>query len=312
MLAVVLTSTLCPLGAKANVETSPTFASELQKVRSDPAPPSITRDTHYVISNEDSHELFRPSLKELGGIHIGVGAEQNYLLAAWAKSDALVLLDFDGKVVDLHEVYGAIFRNADTPEQFLDLWSADATKRVVKLIDSSLISEGKQRRARHAHKWFRKKVHRHLVALRDRYADKGVACFLTDAGQYKHLARLWRDGRVLAVRGDLTAKRAMADIAALAKRHSVIVRSLYLSNAEFYFRFNRDRYTPNILGLPFDERSIVLRTYPYEGFSYRYIEQTGLDFQSCLRGERFRRVKSMLELSKPTDKKDHFTLGSCD
>ena len=47
------------------------------------------------VGNEDHLDLFRPAVKDKGGLYIGVGTDQNYLLGAWARAEALVLMDFD-------------------------------------------------------------------------------------------------------------------------------------------------------------------------------------------------------------------------
>ena len=57
---------------------------------------------------------------------IGVGAEQNYVLAGWARPQVLVLMDCDADMVQLHEAYRACFELAAKPDEFIALWkSAD-------------------------------------------------------------------------------------------------------------------------------------------------------------------------------------------
>ena len=56
---------------------------------------------------------------------MGVGTDQNYLIAGWSRPEVLVLMDFDQVVVDLHRVYQLAFLHAESPEAFLRL-SAEA------------------------------------------------------------------------------------------------------------------------------------------------------------------------------------------
>ena len=95
--------------------------SLFQSLPRDPAPEEITRNQHYWISNEQRLDLFHDPIKDLGGVYVGVGSDQNYLHAGWAKTEVLVLMDFDQKIVDLHGVYRVAFLHASTKEQFTKL-----------------------------------------------------------------------------------------------------------------------------------------------------------------------------------------------
>ena len=111
------------LPAQRQAATQPDL-SAFSKLERDPRPKSITRNAHYVISNENHHHLFEPALSKLkGGVVAGVGSDQMYLFAGWAKPEALVPMDFDQVIVDLHYVYGAMFRKAETPAELIALWS---------------------------------------------------------------------------------------------------------------------------------------------------------------------------------------------
>ena len=44
------------------------------------------RELHFLVSNEDDYRSWYSSLYQRGGIYLGVGAEQNYLLAAWTHA----------------------------------------------------------------------------------------------------------------------------------------------------------------------------------------------------------------------------------
>ena len=88
------------------------------------------------------------------------------------------------------------------------------------------------------------KVKQRLERLRKRHQRLGVASFLTDNDQYRHVRKLWELDRVRPVRGDLTQDKALTDVAAFARAAKLPVRSIYLSNAEDYFS-----YEPYALGL---------------------------------------------------------------
>ena len=77
---------------------------------------------HYTRSNETRHYLFKSPINEIGGIHVGVGAEQNYIFAGWSKPKVMILMDFDQWIVDLHRAYSVMFAKAETPDAFIELW----------------------------------------------------------------------------------------------------------------------------------------------------------------------------------------------
>ncbi|MDP6947138.1 MAG: hypothetical protein QF464_23515, partial [Myxococcota bacterium] len=253
----------------------------LEAIRADPAPKSIIRGTHYFISNESKHELWRESLNDLGGILIGVGAEQNYLLAGWARPDVLILMDFDIYIARLHQAYRVAFAEAATPDAMIALWQEKGRERLNTLVVQAYGETGEVQNILKAVK-FARSVGRQLDKLKTRYTAMNIPTFLTDQAQYDFIRDLWKRGRVLPIRGDLTGKRTLVDIAAFSRVTGLPVRALYTSNAEYYFSFRKGRYRDNIVGLPFDERSLVLRTDPYGGTKYRFYEQKHGDFVAWL------------------------------
>src|SRR5579883_1489971 len=108
-----------------------------RNVRDDRPPAHIVRGIHYVVSNENRHYLFRDAVRGKGGVFVGVGTDQNYLMAGWARPEVLVLLDFDQVVVDLHRVYRLAFLNAETPAAFMKLWAPRGWDRLTTLINQS-------------------------------------------------------------------------------------------------------------------------------------------------------------------------------
>ena len=151
----------------------------------------------------------------------------------------------------------------------------------------------------------RRSVERRLGVISRTAGEAGVPTFLDDAAQYAHLVALFRAGRVFAVRGDLTATRSMADVAAAARAAGVPVRVVYLSNAERYFRYT-PAFLENIRGLPFDERTVVLRTagpgsrrLGRADGHYTYFVQSGEDFLAWLASPGGRSVHRVLREGQP-------------
>lgn len=277
---------------------TPAWEQALAGIATDPRPPSLVRDTHYIVSNEDNHYVFRSELQNRGGIFIGVGTDQNYVMAGWARPEILVLMDFDQVVVDLHRVYRVMFLNAPTPQDFLDLWDERHVHRVEELIDAyqtdAITKAGMLRAYRIAHY----SVPRRLRKIEAMYRPLGVRWFLNDLGQYRYLVELFRTGRVVIVRGDLSVGGAMVSIGAAAQKIGGVVRIVYLSNAERYFP-----YTPGfrhgMLALPTDERSLVVRTRARMNGSYEYITQEWPNFRRWLEWGKMSYAVEMTRFREP-------------
>ncbi|MGC6417460.1 MAG: hypothetical protein ACON3Z_10080 [Bradymonadia bacterium] len=287
-------------GTTKSLSANAELTAALAEIPTDPRPEAITRDMHYTISNETRHYLFKSPIDNIGGVHIGVGAEQNYIFAGWSKPEALVLMDFDQWIVDLHQVYGVFFSAAETPEAFVKLW----VKNSRKLLKEKLEDKKAARRALMVFKYSFERVSRHLKKLVKQYKKSGIPIFLTDQGQYDYLRNLYATGRVRSVRGDLTAKKTMKGIGEFARKVNLPVRTLYLSNAEYYFPYRQGRYRDNINGLPFDDTSKVLHTFPYGGVHYYYMYQTGPNFQAWLKSKRVSSLRSLVKKARKLDDKD--------
>ncbi len=269
----------------------------------DPAPDEIVRGLHYWVSNEERPELFKPELEALGpgGVLVGVGTDQNYLYAGWMKPAALVLMDFDGAVPALHKAYRAVFLRAATIAEFNALWSHKGRRELTAAVDED-VAPGPERDEVHAVlKDARAIVNAHNKRFAAGFVERAVPTFLTDDAQYQTVRRLFLEGRVFMVRGDLTAARTVRAIADATTKAGLTVRALYLSNAEQYFGYDQG-YRANILALPADERSLALRTmsrgkfgFAKDGGLYHYNVQSLLSFKSWLADERTRGVNDILE-----------------
>ena len=128
--------------------------------------------------------------------------------------------------------------------------------------------------------------------------ELGIPTFLTDLEQYQTVANLYRNNRVLAIRGDLTENRTLNDLSAIGKRFSLPIRVLYLSNCEYYFKYADKHYRDNILAMPFDDQSVVLHTDPKSSDKYRYVVQSGPNFQAWLQCPCVKDIRSMMRKSR--------------
>ena len=287
--------------------TSVVHAGGFAELPSDPKPPKTTRSNHYVVSNEKRHFLFKDAVENVGGVFIGVGSDQVYLMAAWAKPEVLVPMDFDQFIVDLHGIYRLVFLKASTPAAFLELW---ADKDGMK----SLIREQAKNDKEYA-TWLevlefgRKTITSRLKRTKKQYTKLKVPTFLTDQAQYDFLVGLFKADKVFPVRGDLTKDQTMLAIAKATREANLHVGAIYLSNAEQYFPFS-EQYRANFKAFPFNDRSVVLRTLPDGKKQYYYFTQKGTLFQDWMDRARIRKVFSMLKLKRsvPGSRDRLFTL----
>ena len=289
---------VAPPAASAPVWTesgplTPAASEILRSIVADPAPPALVLGSHYWVSNESAHDVWRETIGKLGGALAGVGTDQLYLLAGWQEPSLLLALDFDAEVVRVHELYGIAFAKAETPEAFLQLWRDVARDAGAwdELLDVPDNDDGFTQTMRHHQRTLKlagESISARLGQVKRRYAGLGIPCFLTDAAQYAKVRTLWQEGRVVPLRGDLTATSAMLTAAEAMRKLGVPLRTLYLSNAEKYFDYGPN-FRANIIAQPFDEKSLILRTRhsprmgAVEGDVYHYNTQTGANFIAWMR-----------------------------
>ncbi|MGB0592296.1 MAG: hypothetical protein ACPGU1_21640 [Myxococcota bacterium] len=260
---------------------SPELQASLDAIRPDPRPKELIKGTHYVISNEPQQHLFREAIKDSGGIYVGVGAEQNYLLMGWSRPEVAIFVDFDDVIPRVHHIYASMLRRLDTPQALLTCWNADP-----KAKDSGECSyetvvgwlaedyEGDLLKGvKNVWKFSRPRIAPHLHELRDHFTKLKIPCFLNDQETYTFVAEMVRARRVRAVRGDFTKRRTMTDIAAFARKACLPIRTLYLSNVDDYLNYYQAQHRKNMVGLPGDERSLVVQTEPSGGHTYHYLVQ---------------------------------------
>jgi hypothetical protein len=298
----------------AHAAETPALLDEIQRktlleVTPDPAPPSLVRSSHYVVSNEDRPHLFRPTIDDVGGALIGVGTDQLYMYASWARPTLIIPMDFDQVVVDVHRIYGLFFRVADTPDDFIAMWSPKQRAKSSALIEGAATSPEDLKALRKAFKHGQTPVYARLRRLRRQYRKAKIPSFVNDVEVYLYLAKLFRNGRVHALRGDLTVPDgAMASVGRALKKLKVPVSLVYLSNAEQYFEFT-PAYRANFEALDFAPNAQLLRTFPNgkEG-DYTYMTQSPSDFQAWLDQEKTKKILQIRYHRVRLDARDRYVL----
>lgn len=220
-------------------------------------------------SNERRHDLFFDDLRGLGGGYLGVGGDQNYTMAAAAGSQVLWLVDLDGAVVHMHRLYAALLSVAATPAEFLALLEPLRKQAVSDAVAAYYpgLAEDERRAILSIYDIYRQDLSQHLHATAAyRWGGRAVT-WLGDPAFYDHLRQLAVARLIVPRLGDLTGPHTVLAIGQAARAAGLPVRTIYLSNAESWFHYGRE-FRRNLGALPFDDRSVVLRTVKSEVLAY--------------------------------------------
>ncbi len=214
------------------------------------------------VSNEARLELLTQHARDLGGGYVGVGSDQNFVLAAWAKSEWIWMMDFTRIVVAANKVHLAFLREAATPEDFRKLWLKSHEKQALALIKASYETAPDYSFLVRAYRQARS-FQTQRFAFMDRVTKaRGYSIWLTDQAQYQHIRGLAQKRRIRPLGGDLNGTVTLRGIGEAARKMGVPIRIFYPSNAEEYTVFwpYKESFRANLRSLPVDERSVVLRT----------------------------------------------------
>ena len=254
-------------------------------IKPDPPPKRLILDLHFLVSNEKHLHYFHAELpKKKGGLFIGVGTDQNFVFAGWARPRRVVVVDFDQWVVELFAIYALAFRKAKDPAAFVELWSKGKRKQMQAWIKEEFPEAKRQKLMIKIFRAARKKVFKRLNYLRMWHKKTRTPCFLNDPAQYDYLVSMMASGRWTAVRGDFKGKLTFTGIAAAARKFGLVTRVFYLSNVEDYLSYT-DQYKANMQGIPTDDQTMTLRTSVHKykkKYVWSYITQTAADYKEWL------------------------------
>lgn len=248
---------------------------------------------HFPVSNEYRHDLLYPDLRGLGGVHVGVGSDQNYTMAAVARAELLLLVDYDPLIPLVHRMYRALVSVSETPDALIARFAPEAQQESERVIASELADDPRRddvvRYFRGRRAWFERYLRRTAQATH----DGAPVAWIGDATMYAHIRALHRTRRIQTFNGDVTAERTLRAIGDVARRAGAVVRVLYFSNAEQFFPYS-EAFIRNMENLPTDERSRVVRTVNHRRLvkagprDWHYVVQELPDFLARLRTGRYR------------------------
>lgn len=227
---------------------------------------------HYASSNENRIDLFREHVAGRGGGYVGVGTDQNLTLIAWARSEYAYLMDFDPVVVGVNRIHLFFLEIAPDPATYKDLWMKKRPQST-RLIQERFRGDPEYKTIMKA--WDVATADWKPVPFRFRRLAKlerefGLRHYLNDQRDFLYLKNLVAAGRILAVPGDLRGDTTLRGISQVARKLDVPVRVFYVSNAEDYFNEFGRPYRSNILDLPVDRHSVLVRTCSIKGKTLGY------------------------------------------
>jgi formylglycine-generating enzyme required for sulfatase activity len=262
----------------------------------------------YIVSNEQEQHLWQPYLENLGGGYVGVGADQSYSFISAARSRWAWIFDYDPTVVRLHYILRAVVLSAETPQEFVEAFSEpriQGTREIVKAATQDRPEEVETTDA------VLRDVRLTLLArytqdMRPSPTAKGFG-WLRSPDSYRYIRRLHQQGRIQVLKGNLLTDKAMPSIARSARKLGAPIRVYYPSNADDLWAIT-PRYRENVMSLPFDDRSVVIRTiYRRKGRSgvgladWHYMVHAGLEEQRKIAHDGWDLVARFLEEGLKTD-----------
>lgn len=271
----------------------------------DPAPASLIQGCHFWTGNELSPHLWYPAVQRRGGAFLGVGTDLNYTLAAWARAELVVVMDFDQSIVDLHRCYLGLLENCETPLHFLSAWSHARRDASVDLLRQRWSSDERRGEIVRAFRTAQPMVSDRLARMRGNLRAQSLPSFPDDASDYAHVRSLARNDRIVVVRGDYDGTATVLALASALTNAALPLGVVYLSNVEQYLDYTPN-FRRNFLALDTHRDAVVVRTWsgptlghaPGEG--YHYNVQSATMFASWLRDGDVARLGELLRFRTAT------------
>ncbi|TGL57152.1 hypothetical protein EHQ58_15310 [Leptospira ognonensis] len=241
---------------KKNIENKPFDYTALFQINQENLIPTRWDVGNTTVSNEDRLDVLIPHVTNIGNVYIGVGAEQNLTIAAWAKSEFIYLMDFTQVVVSANQMMIMFLRESPTKEIFLSRYAKGNETESFALIDKNLPDpENYKKIFTRIGKFIRKRHKTNRITS----AEYKYQMFQTNDEQYEYIRNLALNDRIFPVKGNLLGTTTLKSIGETLRRNGKYVGILYFSNAEEYFFYPKE-FKESILNLPTDESSLVVRT----------------------------------------------------
>lgn len=147
---------------------------------------------------------------------------------------------------------------------------SEADKETIRRFHSTFIREGPALRFRSYGRTPRPYYPTYRQLLLETDLTGRQAGYLAGEEDFQFLKSLQDRDLVIPVVGDLAGEHALAAIGRYVAERGERVSALYTSNVEFYLWRGRsfDRFAATVAQLPYDERSVIIRSYFGRNFGY--------------------------------------------
>jgi len=273
---------------------------------------------HYYKGNEGNLDVFVPYIAGVGGAYVGIGPDQNFTLAAKARSELVFVMDYDIVVVRLLRVEVALVKGAATPDDFIGLWDdPEDLTQVTSLLQREYGTGDESTLCAAEYKQYRKALLKHFRSCRKAALAGKKIHWLGSDDDYAFVRALAVGGRIVPIEGDLLKGKATTGVANLLSNLEVQVKVAYISNAEEYWSRYTDEFEQSFIALNLDAGCLVLRTFhdtklpkhPPDEY-YHYNVQSGDDLLSWLKKEGRTRYREMMQGAKKVGSGYVSTLGN--
>lgn len=270
---------------------------------------------HYVTTNEFHHELYDPYLRGLGGAYAGVGTDQNFTLIAWSRSRIAFLMDYDPVVVSINYAHRAFILAATTRQKYLYFWKPQNKQKGAALLRRVYHNHPEKEAIVDAYLFARKPINFHYHILQKRrfgwnyhrmkpdptrrnLRDKRDYNWIHQESDYLYIRKMFQQDRIRVMKGDLLLDKSLRGIGTICRKMNMPFRVLYMSNAEEFWKYPPS-FRQNILNLPMDQHSVIVRTRFTSKYGPRldawiYILQQGPHFQTMLKDPKHEKVDAMM------------------
>jgi len=186
----------------------------------------------------------------------------------------------------LHKILKALILKSETPEIFVERFQRGHQKSTIEIIRAAYGNDPNYEHMKFVFFKYRKRVYPFYKKNLRPNRKLGDFGWLRNIKAYRYTRLLYLQNRISISPGDMLKDKRIRSIANSAKKLGTKIRIYYPSNAEEFWKFNNN-YKQNILSMPFDQASIVIRTiheYPwhkrmrYERF-WHYVVHGAYNYQ---------------------------------
>ena len=244
----------------------------------------------YLTTNEPDLHLWDPFIRNIGGGFVGIGADQVYSMLSSAKSRYAWIFDYDPLVVRLHHMLRAVILASPTAKDMVEAFAPGNYQKTKEVVANGVSAEEKDGALRILQGTRELLYTDYAKRLKMAYGPRKTYDWIANPESYRYVRLMYQQGRILPLKGNLLTDKIMPSVAKSARALGVPVRIFYSSNADDQWKLT-PQFRANALGLPFDERSVWLRTvYPKEKqrtkvLPWDYVVHSGLDAQRKIKHE---------------------------